>query len=360
MNDNNLSRILDIENDYQSVDKSNLLQNLLDFPDQLSTSYNDIKKLTIPSNYIQINKIMMLGTGGFGIGVEIIIDLIKHESKIPIEFCQDYVLPDCVDGKTLVICASYTGETEETVCAFEKAAERGSKIIGITTGGKIASICRKYKAPYYEINYGSEPRMALGYCLGAQIGLLKKLKLIEIEDDEIEKSIKSLDKLIEKISGQVDTHNNIAKHLAISIHGKIPIFIGSPILSSVAMRAKQQVNENSKSVAFYEQLPGMNHNVISGLEFPDNIKQNIFVVLLQSNYDYSRNKLRYQIFQTILDQKNIPYESIIIQPTISKFSELVGVISYVDFVSYYLSLLNNVDPTPTETIDYLNDKLKKE
>lgn len=360
MNDNSLSKILDIENEYQSIDKSNLLQNLLDFPDQLDTAYNDIKKLTIPSNYIQINKIILLGTGGFGVGVEMMIDLVKEETRIPIELCNDYQIPNWVDEKSLVICSSYSGETEEIVYAFERAAERGSKIIGITTGGKIASICRKYKAPYYEINYGSEPRMALGYCLGALVGIFNKLKIYETRDSDFENSIKSLDRLVEKISSRVDTTNNFAKQLAIKIYGKTPIFIGSQILNSVAKRAKQQINENAKSIAYFEQLPEMSHGAIAGIDFPANINQNIIIILLQSIYDYSRNKLRYQIIQTIFDKKNIPFESIIIQPTTSRLSELVGVVSYVDFVSYYLSLLYNIDPTPTETISYLNNKLKKE
>jgi len=360
MDDSSLSRVLDVENDYALIDKGNILQNLLDFPDQLNTVFSEVKKLTIPSNYIQINKVLFIGMGGPAIGAEMTIGLVKENSHLPIELCRDYQIPNWVDGKTLVIGSSYSGETEETVTAFEKTAQKGAKIFGITCGGKIASICRKYKAPYYEINYGSEPRMALGYSLGAQIALLRKLKIYDIQDSEIERSIRTLDKLIEKISGRVETKSNFAKQLAMNIYGKIPVFIGSSTLSAVAKRAKQQVNENTKSIAFFEQLPEMNHNFVVGLQFPDNINEKIFIILLQSSYDYPRNKLRYQILQTIFDQKNIAYESVIIQPTISRFSELIGVVSYIDFVSYYLSLLYRIDPSPIETIQYIKEKLAKE
>ncbi|KKP89202.1 MAG: Bifunctional phosphoglucose/phosphomannose isomerase [Berkelbacteria bacterium GW2011_GWA2_35_9] len=360
MNDNNLSRILDIENEYSTIDKSNILQNLLDFPDQLNTVFEEVKKLTIPSNYIQINKVLFIGVGGSAVGAEMTIGLVKENSHLPIELCRDYQIPNWVDKNTLVIGSSYSGGTEETVTAFENSAQKGAKIFGITSGGKIASICRKYKAPYYEINYGSEPRMALGYSLGAQIALLKKLKIYDIEDSEIEKSIKTLDKLIEKISSGVETNNNFAKQLANNIYGKIPVFVGSSTLSAVAKRAKQQINENTKSVALFEPLPEMNHNFVVGLQFPDNINEKIFIILLQSSYDHPRNKLRYQILQTIFDQKNIAYESVIIQPTVSRFSELISVVSYVDFVSYYLSLLYQVDPSLTETIEYIKEKLAKE
>ena len=145
--------------------------------------------------------------------------------------------------------------------------------------------------------------------------------------------------------------------IAQKLFGKIPIIYGSGTLQAVARRWKGEFNENAKSASYFEIIPEMNHNALVGLQFPKELSKEIFVIILQSKYDHPRNKLRQSITGQILQKNRISSESILLEPSASPLAEILQMIHFGDYVSYYLAILNNVAPEPIEVINFLKDKL---
>jgi len=349
--------ILDDEKNYQRQDPSGMLQSIKDLPDQLESVNRQMKDFAVPTPYIKAKNIVVLGMGGSAIGGALTASLALLKCKIPVYVHRDYDLPGFVNHESLVIGVSYSGNTEETISGFTQAAERGAKLLAISTGGQISAICRKYRVPLFAIDYGAQPRAALGYLLGGVVIILNKLSFLELGDNEIAETIKLMRALENKIHIGIPSQQNQAKQLAQRIQGKIPMIIGSGVLSEVARRWKTQINENPKQLAIFEILPELNHNMVVGLDFPEKLPEKVFVIMLQSKFDHPRNKIRQQATLQILQQKKIQYETIYMQTATTTLAEMMLVIFLGDFVSYYLAMLNKVDPTPVDTISYLKDRL---
>lgn len=344
----------------QNLDRENILGNIQDFPDQVEKCWSDWQKIALPTPYINAKSILILGMGGSAQGGGIVAGLSEKKSPIPIATLRDYDLPGWVDRNTLVIAVSYSGDTEEPVEALQKAVKLTEKIITISSGGKIYSIGSQNRALHYQIHYGSQPRAALGYSMTAVLAIFKKLNLLEISDDDIKEAVLLLRALQKKIDVIVPERKNMAKLLAQKISGHIPIIFGSGNLSEVARRFKGQFNENAKSASYFEIIPELNHNSLVGLEFPTELKQKLFFLILQSKYGHNRNTLRENITAQILEQRKLPYESIMVQPAGSEISEVMQMIMLGDFISYYCAVLNNVQPNPVDIINVFKTKLADE
>lgn len=340
----------------QNLDKDNILRNIQEFPDQIERCWDDWQKIPLPTSYIQAKNVVIAGMGGSAIGGGLVASLAKSAS-VPIILVNDYDIPGFVSKDTLFIAVSYSGNTEETIYGLKKASEKTNKIITISTGGKIASLATNYRSPHYKIDYGSQPRAALGYSFTSLVAILAKLNIIEVKNDDIAEAIVLLRGLQKKIDANVQSGYNNAKILAGKLLGRIPIVYGSGYLSEVARRWKGNFNENAKSASYHEILPELNHNALVGLQFPKDLKNMIFVIILQSKYDHPRNTLRQNITAQILQKNRISYESVLLEPSASALAEILQTIHYGDYVSYYLAILNNVEPNPVDIIGFLKDKL---
>ena len=350
---------LDAENIIEKTDSKSMLQSINDLPSQIEDAWNILSKFTVPTYYLKCTKILIVGMGGSAIGGDLVGGFALNYSKCPIVIQRDYGLPSFVDSNTLVIGVSYSGGTEETLDAFEKAGEKGAKLIAITTGGKLESLASKYQAPVYKFEYGSEPRAALGYLFIAVLGVLNKLGMVEIGANEISEAIKSMKDYQKEIGFESPTSQNPAKQLAEKLVDKYPVIMGAGTLSVVAKRWKTQLNENSKQAAFIEIFPELCHNFIIGLDFPKKINDNLFIVSLESDFDHPRNKIRQNVLYQVFRKKGIKYESVIEKKPQTALIEMLNIIMLGDYVSYYLAILNNTDPSPVEMIKYLKDKLSQ-
>lgn len=351
---------LDDYQSYPQLDKENILQNIEEFPEQIQQAWAEIKRLAIPTHYVQAHNICLLGIGGSAMGADLVRTFALPRTKLPIVVLRDYNIPDFVSSKTLVIGISYSGNTEETLSSFEQSAKRGAKLVAMATGGQLESLAQKYKAPFYRITYGAQPRAALGFTLTAQLGILAKFSFVELKDDHIAEAVQLTKQIQAKIKAEVPESQNFAKQIARKLHHKIPLIYGSGLLQEVARRYKGQFNENAKTTSFYEQLPELSHNSLVGLEFPKKLSSMIFVLVLQSRYDHPRNKIRQAITMQILERRAIAFDSLMIEPTGEPLSEMLQMIVLGDYISYYLSLLNEVDPTPVEIITYLKKQLAEQ
>lgn len=351
--------ILDNETIYEKYDPDGMRSIIKDLPNQIANAWNEIKKVSIPTHYINAKNVVILGMGGSGIAGSLTKAYVLKRIKVPLEVIKDYTLPAYVNSNSLVIAVSFSGGTEEPITAFSQAGQLGAKLLAISVGGEIESLARKYNAPHYKINYTSSPRAAIGYLFIPVIYFLSKLKFIDVNDQEVNETIKNLNVFQQKIEPTMPTSQNDAKQLAESIKGKFCIPVASGILSPVAIRFKNQINENAKSFAAWEEMPEMCHNVLQGLDFPDKIKDKTLTIFMQSRYDHPRNVLRFQAVKNIYKRKGLKFETVDLESKGSELSEILHYLHFVDYVSLYLAMLEQTDPSPYEMITYLRNFLEE-
>jgi len=344
----------------QQLDKSNLLQNIEDVPDQIIAGWELGGKFVIPSHYYNVKQVVLTGMGGSGISSLLASSITHSSSRIPIITLQNYDLPQFVDGGTLVVITSYSGNTEESLSCLTDAINRQAKIVVITTGGEMINIARKYKIPYLEFNYGSPPRAAFGYTFGLIMQVLNRLNIAEVTDENWASAVKYLINLATKINVHSSSQQNIAKSYAEQMVGTIPIIIGAEHLSVVAYRWSTQINENAKQASWFDTLPEMNHNRICGLDFPKNLRENIKVYILSSKNIHERTILRESILGQLFDRNKINYETIYLQPSTNKLTEALSFILLGDYISFYLGILNGVNPGLIQNVDFIKEKLSQE
>lgn len=352
--------ILDKKDKIFKADPENMLLAISDLPDQVRDTWEKAKNFIIPAHYIKIDKVVIVGMGGSAIGSDMLMHYAKDTIKKPIELVRDYDLPKYVDSKTLVIASSYSGTTEETLSGLIQAMDANAKIIGLAHGGELEKVCKNRNYPFFRIEYDSQPRAASPSSFTAIAGILNKLDVISISDKDIEKAYKETKELGSKIGIDVPQKINQAKILAKKMHDYIPFIIGSGSLYQVAHKFKISIDENAKQLAFFEAIPEMNHNTMTGTEYPNKLGEKVFVVILQSKYDHHRNKLRQRIMLDVLKKRKIKHETVIFPEATSRLSELFMMVEFGDYVSYYMALLNGVDPSPVEIVQYFKDQIKKE
>jgi glucose/mannose-6-phosphate isomerase len=341
---------------YKQIDQSDMRAQLHDLPDQCMEAWQKALAFELPEDYSDIDKIVILGMGGSAIGGDLVQSLYQSKLKVTFSVNRDYKLPAYVDSSTLVIASSYSGGTEETLSAFNDAIKTGCKKLVMTTNGKLKEMAEKIGVPIFHIEHVSQPRAALGYSFMPLIAFLYNMGLLK-EKPEVDEMVRTLNSLLREMEEHIPCRANEAKQIAGGMYGKIPIIYGAGILSEVAHRWKTQINENSKATAYYEILPELNHNSVVGYQFPAEPISNLCVVFLRCPSLHSRTLLRYKVTSELLEQNGIKYQ-IVDSTGDDKLSQIMGLIFLGDWVSYYLAMLYEIDPTPVKSIDYLKKKLK--
>lgn len=338
------------------IDKDGFLNNTQEFPDQCERCWADWKNIPLPARFVQAKNILITGMGGSSIGGALVAGLAKN-ANIPVVIWRDYGIPGWVNKDTLVVAISFSGNTEETLNSFKLATTKTDKLVTIARGGDLEVLSRKYKTTHYTINYQGQPRASFGFLFTSVLAVFAKLKLIELSDEDFAETVVLLRGLQKRIDIQVPTANNPAKLLAKKLDDKIPVVYGSGILEEMTRRWCNEFGENSKVAAFTQVIPEMNHNTFNGVEFPKNLGQRVFVIMLESRYDHPRNKIRHSVVMQVLDKHRIPYESLDMDPAPTPLAELLQYVLFGAYVTLYLGIMYDSDPTQIDVVHFLKDKL---
>lgn len=351
---------LDDANSIKKLDPSDMLGLVEVLPEQFEEARKITVKFALEPGYLgkkKPNKIVVTGLGGSAIGGDLLRTYLLKELKIPVLVNRYYHLPEFVGKDTLLLAVSYSGNTEETLSAYKEGKSRGAKIVGLTSGGKLYELCKADKVPALIIPGGFPPRASMGYQFTGIVGILEKLGLIEDKSADFQEMTKVLKSMREELNRQVALEKNPAKKMAEQLYGKIPVVYASQDLNDVvALRWKDQFNENSKSFAVCNVFPELNHNEIVGWEIPAEILKNFIVIYIRDKGENPQVKKRFEITEELI--KNLA--SSILQVWTkgeSLLARLFSAIYFGDFVSVYLALLNEVDPTPVKRIEELKKQL---
>ncbi len=303
----------------------------------------------------QIRNILITGLGGSAIAGDLIKNFLKDELNIPLLVNRNYSLPAFANEETLVICSSYSGNTEETISACFDALNRKCKIICISTGGELEKISNEYYLPFIRLQKGFQPRFALGINFTTLLKVFQKIGLISSQNEVINQLIS----LWKNLSQEYSTENNFALNTAINLIGYIPIIYSvSDFNNSVGLRFKAQLNENSKLQAFHNELPEMNHNEIIGWESHKQKNLQTKVIYLFDDDIHPQIKKRFDIMTEMI--KSADVEIITLKSSEKNFKMRVMHLMYlVDWISYYLAVIRRFDPSEIDFIHTLKNKLSE-
>ncbi len=347
------STVLDDPAARAKLDPGAMLESVAGLPEQCRQAWQAAQALQLPPDYAQIDRIVILGMGGSAIGGDMFRVLLQRESAVPVFNVRQYDLPPFVDERTLVIASSFSGNTEETISAFDQALATPAKKLAITSGGKLLATARANGIPLFSYAFRGEPRAALGWGLMPLLASAQKLGLMTGVDRDVDEAIAVMESLRREIGADAPASDNAAKQLAQRLHERLPVIYGAGPLTEVAHRWKTQLNESSKVWCFYEELPELHHNATVGLLLPALIARATTVVLLQSaDLVHRRVRLRYDWTRQLLEKARVDSVTIDTRGK-SALAQIMSLVLFGDYVSGYLALLYGVDPSPTTVIQDL-------
>lgn len=343
----------------EKYDTEDMYHKIIHLPEQIKQAYSE-PQVNLPQGFDAlleklkknpIRRIIVVGMGGSAISGDIL--QATFDQTIPIQVYKDYHIP-LINEDDLFIACSYSGNTEETVSCLNQAVKRTKNIAAITSNGKVKSIVADNYL-WCKLPQGYPPRAAVGYLFFSFLVVLERFKLIPSQQKNAESTISSLMQKAGALSRGVEVDLNLAKQSALALNGKIPlIYASNPALTPVAYRWKCQMNENAKYPAFCHAFPEMNHNEIEAWENKKYNEYFIPVFLSRLNEDHCYQK-RISFFKKTMDKEDISYLDFYGEGD-SLLEKIFSLIYLGDMISYYLAILQKVDPTAINLIT----ELKKE
>jgi len=342
------------------LDPGNMYGAISSFPSQIRAAAEIGEKIAVsPSHYEGVKNIIVCGMGGSAIGGELALSLLYKELHIPMYACRNYALPSYAGPDSLVIGSSYSGNTEETLSAFKQAIREKCHLFALTTGGELLDIARKNDIPHVKLpETGLQPRAALGYSFVPLMHFFNKINFSTYEPAKFLQLADFLARKTKLYGIDSPTEDNPAKQLANKLYGRIPILYSGPTLTdAVGTRIKGQISENAKMLAFGNQFPEFNHNELVGWKILGAARDLYRVVILRDADDHPQVTARMDIVKQMLIERSKIEVIELYSEGDNPLERIFSLIQIGDYLSYYLALLNNADPTPVEPISYLKDKL---
>jgi glucose/mannose-6-phosphate isomerase len=318
------------------------------FPKQLQEALGIANKAVLTKKN-NVHNILITGLGGSGIGGSILFDLIKNECAVPILVNKDYTLPEFVNAHTLVIVSSYSGNTEETISALKHAISKKAQVVCITSGGKIKELAIENNFDIILIPGGNPPRSCIGYSL---VQLLKIIQFNEFVKTDLLSQVSSSITLLNQENNFIKTE---AAKIAQLLVNKITVIYSLGSSEGVAIRFRQQINENSKLLCWHHTLPEMNHNELVGWTHKND---ELAVVTFKTSFDFDRTQKRYEICKPIFTKYSSSVTEINAKG-ITLLEQFIYLINIGDWISCYIADLRNIDANEVDVITKLKSELEK-
>ncbi|KKQ91684.1 MAG: Bifunctional phosphoglucose/phosphomannose isomerase [Microgenomates group bacterium GW2011_GWC1_39_7b] len=350
---------LDNFSDFEKIDPMKVGKALALFPDQIRECFTQATNADIPM--IEFKSVLVSGMGGSSNAAKIIESLMQKDSKFPFVLYNDYGLPGWVDSDTLVIANSYSGNTEETLSAITEAKKRGSKTLGVSTGGKIAEMIKSGEIEGAVVTPGDTnrtgyPKTGLGVSLGALLGVLAKAGVIPYFKEDVMAALADLEDVRRNWLPEILTKDNLAKELAEWFHGAIPaLFGGRPFIGSLNA-GRNVICEVGRTFGLFFDFPEVDHVMVEATLKPDFAKDKIKYLFLESSFNHERVKLRYGVTKELFEKQGLSYKSYELRCK-SELSQALEIPHLCAWIGYYLSILEGVDPGPEPWIIELKNKL---
>jgi glucose/mannose-6-phosphate isomerase len=351
--------------EFKKLDPQDMYGHIDGLPDQLQFAWKLGHELPMPtwpdvSASTPIRQVVIAGMGGSAIGGDLLAAYLEPLSRAPIFVHRDYGLPAWAAGpETLVIASSHSGNTEETLDAFGQAHTHGCCCLCISTGGKLAKAAVEVGAPTWTFEHHGQPRAAVGFSFGLLLAAFTRLELVaepQVIAAELVGAVDAMRLQQQSLRADVPVARNPAKRMAGQLVGRYVSVLASGLLAPVARRWKGQVSEIGKAWAQFEFIPEADHNTLAGTLKPEELLSHLIVVFLQSGADHPRNALRLDFTRQVLMTEGINTD-FFKSPGSSRLANQWAALHFGDFMSYYLAMAYQVDPTPVTALQKLKARL---
>lgn len=335
---------------FKQLDTLNMLGEIDNLPDQLGYAYQLGLKHPLP-DWRDFKQVVIAGMGGSAIGADLLASYCASLSPIPVSVHRDYDLPVFARGaETLVICSSHSGNTEETLTAFEAARKAKCRIIAVCTGGELAKRAKASDIPLWTFDHAGQPRAAVGFSFGLLLAMFQRLGFIPDQKEALEDALASMKRSQEHLKADVPTVKNPAKRYAGQLMGRWVTFMGAGLLTTVARRWKGQINEVAKAGANFEFIPEADHNTLAGTLNPqETLNAHTMTLFLRAPSDHPRNRVRSDLTRKafMLEGMNTDYVD---ARGNTALAHMWTLILFGDYMAYYLAMGYGVDPTPIQIL----------
>ena len=351
---------LDSKDKRDRLDPEGMGAKIMGFADQLRAGANIAAAAVRRIEPRRPRAFVLIGMGGSAIAGDVLRNLADREGAVPVHVVRHYEPPSWIEPEDFLLFSSYSGETEETLSAYQAARRIGCRAAVLASGGTLLKRAAQEGVPAAVLPTGYPPRAALGYSFSALAHIAHHLGVLEDADRRIAEAATVVErKAATALSPDVLQSRNLAKQIAIRLSGHAVMLVGNVRTSEpVAWRWKGQFNENSKHLAWVSVLPEMNHNEVDGFVNPRAVIGRIAAVLLRDPGDHPRVARRFDWLTAYLSKRDIDVETVMLEGD-DPMTRILGGVSFGDFVSYYLALLNGADPSALPGVTALKRALAK-
>jgi glucose/mannose-6-phosphate isomerase len=343
---------------FAGIDQQNYMEEIENLPTQLDDAYQRGLTLDLPP-WQGIQKVLIAGMGGSAIGADLLVAYTAPHSGLPIIVQRNYSLPAWAAGPdTLVVASSHSGNTEETLAAFDQALQNGAHLLALCTGGKLAEKARQSGIALWTFQHEGQPRAAVGFSFGLLLALLTRLDMLPDPSPELAETIKAMRNQQGSLRADIPVAQNLAKRLAGQMAGRWVMVFGADVLEPVARRWKTQVNELAKAWAQFEILPEADHNALAGLSQPESSLSAAMAIFLRASSNHPRNLQRIELTQQAYLLEGVNTDVVKAQGP-SALAHQWTALHLGDYVGYYLAMLYEIDPTPIPALEGFKKKLRE-
>jgi glucose/mannose-6-phosphate isomerase len=335
---------------FKQLDTLNMIGEINNLPDQLGFAYQLGLKHDLPG-WKDFKQVVIAGMGGSAIGADLLASYCASLSAIPVFVHRDYGLPLFARGaETLVVCSSHSGNTEETLDAFEAAGKAECHIVAVSTGGELAKRGKENNVPVWIFDHAGQPRAAVGFSFGLLLALFQRLGIIPDQKKALDDAIASMRRSQERLQPDVPAVENPAKRYAGQLMGRWVTIMGSGLLNTVARRWKGQINEVAKGGANFEFLPEADHNTLAGTMNPEEVlNPHTMTLFLRAPSDHPRNRLRSDLTRKAFMLEGMNTDFVDARGD-TPLAHMWTLILFGDYMAYYLAMGYGVDPTPIQAL----------
>ena len=343
----------------QNLDSKKMLEEINHLPEQLLNAWQIGQEMTLPI-LDDIQLIVLSGMGGSAIGADLLASYCVSSISLPIIVHRNYGLPYCASGKkTLLVCSSHSGNTEETLDSYKEGLQRNVSILAISTGGKLEELAVQSNRPHWSFTHNGQPRAAVGFSFGLLLSLFSRMGLLKDQSKYLQDTVQSLKEYQKELLASVPVTKNPAKRIAGQAIGRWIAIFGADHLEPVSRRWKTQINELAKAWAQFEFIPESNHNTLAGLVNDDTCLEKTLAIFLKGKYSHPRNLRRIQLTSETFMVAGLPIEVLDFGGE-NALEEMWRSLLFGDYLAFYLSMGYRVDPTPVERLDELKTAMQKE
>jgi glucose/mannose-6-phosphate isomerase len=338
------------------IDLSGQMGDVLALPDHLRDALWRVES-AIMNEWDTPAGLVVAGMGGSAIGGALARAALGDHASRPIFVTRAYGLPPWTTPDTTVLCASYSGNTEETLACYESAGALGAQRVVVSTGGRLAAMAREDGVPVIPLPGGFQPRVAVAYMIVAALEIAALCGAGPHLTSEIDVAASHAEQLVAEW-GPDAPEDSLAKVIARGLLNTAPVIAGAGLTAPIAYRWKTQINENAKQPAFAHELPELDHNELVGWEGAPDVGR-FSAIFLDDCDAHPRVKARMELTERLIADSAAASFHVETRGQ-STFERVISLVLLGDLVSLYLAVLRGVDPGPVKLIEQLKEQLAEQ